>query len=111
MSVMNLFGLRVALPSEDWTTQSTNDRRQQLDGLRGRISSAGSKNALTDAIEDVHADTGNFGGDAELDEILSETPTASNARATPWRTSRPPNGPVRNGSRRTRRARGRRRSS
>ncbi|WP_328403472.1 peptidoglycan-binding protein [Streptomyces sp. NBC_00390] len=32
-------------------TESTNDRRQKLDGLRERISSAGSKNDLIDAIE------------------------------------------------------------
>ncbi|NUK38311.1 peptidoglycan-binding protein [Streptomyces lunaelactis] len=34
-------------------TESTNDRRQKLDGLRGRISSAGNKNDLIDAIEDA----------------------------------------------------------
>ncbi|MFD7610442.1 peptidoglycan-binding protein [Streptomyces sp. NPDC059828] len=36
-------------------TESTNDRRQKLNGLRGRISSAGSKNDLIDAIEDALA--------------------------------------------------------
>ncbi|MDX2594390.1 MULTISPECIES: peptidoglycan-binding protein [Streptomyces] len=34
-------------------TEDTTDRRKRLDGLRGRISSAGSKNDLIDAIDDA----------------------------------------------------------
>ncbi|MFD3474481.1 hypothetical protein [Streptomyces sp. NPDC058695] len=42
-------------------TESTNDRRQKLNGLRYRISSAGSKNDLIDAIDDALGVSGPVG--------------------------------------------------
>ncbi|MFG2523711.1 peptidoglycan-binding protein [Streptomyces sp. NPDC048527] len=42
-------------------TESTNDRRQKLNGLRDRISSAGSKNDLIDAIDDALGVSGPVG--------------------------------------------------
>ncbi|MCX5438187.1 peptidoglycan-binding protein [Streptomyces sp. NBC_00569] len=61
-------------------TESTNDRRQKLDGLRARISSAGSKNDLIDAIEDALGVSGPV-GDPKVIEALGKRYTGQTDEA------------------------------